>query len=57
MQIVNIKTAKAEFDDLFDRAEAGEEIIITRWRKPIARLVSELDKVDDNSRRVFLKPY
>jgi antitoxin (DNA-binding transcriptional repressor) of toxin-antitoxin stability system len=57
MEIVNIKRAKAEFDDLFDRAEAGEEIIIARWRKPIARLVSELDGVDDNSRSVFLKPY
>lgn len=36
---VNIDDAKERFIQLVDRAEAGEEIIITRRRHPAARLV------------------
>ncbi len=33
--------AKTRFGELLDRVIAGEEIIITRHEKPVARLISE----------------
>jgi len=36
---VNIYEAKAHFSALIDRAEGGEEIVIARAGKPVARLV------------------
>lgn len=33
--------AKAKFDELLDRVAGGEEIIITRHEKPVARLIPE----------------
>jgi prevent-host-death family protein len=36
---VNIDDAKARFSSLVDRAEAGEEIVIARRGRPVARLV------------------
>lgn len=35
---ISIAQAKAEFAALVSRAEAGEEIIVTRNGKPVARL-------------------
>ena len=35
--------AKARFSELLDRAEAGEEIVIRRHGKVVARLVQPLD--------------
>jgi prevent-host-death family protein len=35
---VGIKQARQELPNLIDRAEAGEEIVITRQRKPVAKL-------------------
>jgi prevent-host-death family protein len=40
MKQVGIKQARQELPDLIDRAEAGEEVIITRQGKPVAKLVS-----------------
>jgi prevent-host-death family protein len=37
---VGIKQARQELPDLIDRAEAGEEIIITRQGRPVAKLIS-----------------
>ena len=37
--IINMRPAKSELSDLVSRAEAGEEIIIARLDKPVARLV------------------
>jgi prevent-host-death family protein len=37
---VGIKQARQELPDLIDRAEAGEEIIITRQGRPVAKLVA-----------------
>jgi prevent-host-death family protein len=37
---VGIKQARQELPDLIDRAEAGEEIMITRQGKPVAKLVA-----------------
>jgi prevent-host-death family protein len=38
-KIVNIHAAKTQFSQLVDRAAAGEEIVIARAGKPVARLV------------------
>ncbi len=40
MQTVNIHEAKTQFSRIVERAEAGEEIVISRAGKPVARLVS-----------------
>lgn len=40
MQTVNIHEAKTQFSRLVDQAEAGEEIVIARAGKPVARLVA-----------------
>jgi len=40
MQTVNIHEAKTHFSRFVDQAEAGEEIVIARAGKPVARLVS-----------------
>lgn len=37
---VSIYTAKTQLSRLIDRAIAGEEVVITRHGKPVARLVS-----------------
>jgi prevent-host-death family protein len=36
---VGIKQARQELPDLIDRAEAGEEIVITRQGKAVAKLI------------------
>jgi len=38
-KIVNIHAAKTQFSRLVDRAAAGEEIVIARAGKPVARLM------------------
>lgn len=40
MKHVGIKQARQELPDLINRAEAGEEIIITRQGKPVTKLVA-----------------
>jgi len=40
MSIVNIHKAKTHLSRLLARVEAGEEIVIARRGKPVARLVS-----------------
>jgi len=40
MQTVNIHEAKTHLSRFVDRAAAGEEILIARAGKPVARLVS-----------------
>jgi len=40
MKQIGIKQARQELPDLIDRAEAGEEIVITRQGRPVARLVA-----------------
>ncbi len=39
MQTVNIHEAKTQFSRFVDQAEAGEEIVIARAGKPVARLM------------------
>jgi prevent-host-death family protein len=50
METVNIHQAKTHFSRLVERAEAGEEIIIARSGKPVARLVPIYQLTE---RRVF----
>lgn len=38
MTYVGITEAKARFPDLVAMVEAGDEVVITRWGKSIARL-------------------
>ena len=45
--------AKTHFGDLLDRVEKGEEIVITRHDRPVARLVPEgVQRLDDVRRAV-----
>jgi prevent-host-death family protein len=41
MSIVSAFEAKTRFGELLDRVVRGEEIVITRHEKPVARLVPE----------------
>ena len=40
MKYVGIRQAREQFSDLVDRAEAGEEFIISRQGKAVAKLVA-----------------
>jgi len=40
MSTVNIHEAKTQFSRIVEQVEAGEEIVIARAGKPVARLVS-----------------
>ncbi len=53
MQTVNIHEAKTHFSRFVDQAEAGEEIVIARAGKPVARLVS-LERVAKPLRKLGL---
>jgi len=39
MQVVNLHAAKTHFSRLVDQAAAGEEIVIAKAGKPVAKLV------------------
>lgn len=53
MQTVNIHEAKTQFSRFVDQAEAGEEIVIARAGKPVARLVA-LASPDSKPRKLGL---
>jgi prevent-host-death family protein len=40
MEPINVYQAKTKLSELIDRAAAGEEIVIARHGRPIARLVA-----------------
>ncbi len=52
MQQVQIAEAKAHLSALIERVETGEEIIIARRGKPVARLIPE-PKANRNAADVF----
>jgi prevent-host-death family protein len=52
MQQIQIAEAKAHLSALIERVEAGEEIIIARRGKPVARLIPE-PKSGRNAADVF----
>lgn len=39
MSAVNLAVAKARLSDLINKVEAGEEVVITRHGRPVARVV------------------
>jgi antitoxin (DNA-binding transcriptional repressor) of toxin-antitoxin stability system len=41
MRLMNLAEAKAQLSAVVDSVEAGEEIVITRRGKPVARIVAE----------------
>ena len=45
MLTVNVHEAKTHFSRLLSRVESGEEIIIAKAGKPVARLIPVLEKV------------
>jgi prevent-host-death family protein len=49
-EIINVHAAKTQLSKLLERAEAGEEIVIGRAGKPIAKLVPY---VAERPKRVF----
>jgi prevent-host-death family protein len=53
MKQVQASAAKAHLAELLDEVERGETIVITRHGKPIARLVPDEDKRDDQARRAM----
>ena len=39
MSTVNLATAKAQLSELINKVEAGEEVVITRHGRPVARVI------------------
>jgi prevent-host-death family protein len=40
MVTVTLTYAKAHLSELLDRVEAGEQVVITRHRKPVAKITA-----------------
>jgi prevent-host-death family protein len=55
MTIVGAFEAKNTLGALLDRVQRGEEIIITRHGKPVARLVPNSERIDRSQARVTLQ--
>ena len=56
MDAISFTEAKAHLSELFDRAEAGETIEVTRRGKPVGRIVPperKLQKIDVEALRAF----
>ncbi len=52
MRTVNVHAAKTHFSRLLDQAAAGEEIIIAKAGKPVAKLVPLTSPHDQRKRRL-----
>ena len=52
---ISVSDAKAQLTELVRRAEAGEEVILTRHGREAVRLVPEAVKTDAASRRRLLE--
>ncbi len=52
---ISVSDAKAQLTDLVRRAEAGDEIILTRHGHPVAQLVATKPAVDRAKRRAILE--
>jgi prevent-host-death family protein len=40
MVTVNLAQAKAHLSELLDKVEAGEEVVVTRYGRPVARILA-----------------
>lgn len=47
MLTASIAEAKKRLEELVEKAAGGEAIIITKWGKPIARIIPCNDNVND----------
>jgi prevent-host-death family protein len=52
---ISLTDAKAQLTELVRRAEAGEEIVLTRHGQPAARLTPIMAALDRKSRRAVLE--
>jgi len=55
MQTIPVHQAKDRFSSLLQAVEAGEEVVITRHGKKIARIVREADSQPSNVERERLR--
>lgn len=53
MTTMNIHEAKTHFSELVAAVERGEEVLISRRGKPVARLVSAADPEEKPKSRIF----
>ncbi len=51
---IPITEARARLSELVRRAEAGEEIVLTRHGKPVARIVPAAPPPDERARRALI---
>jgi prevent-host-death family protein len=51
MESIGLFEAKTHLSELINRAERGEEVVITRHNKPVARLVPIGRPLDDSAQR------
>lgn len=51
---ISVTEAKARLSELTRRAEAGEEIVLTRHGKPAARIVPAEPQPDERARRALI---
>ena len=57
MQTIPVHQAKDRFSALLQAVEAGEEVVITRHGKKIARIVREADALPSDSERERLRAF
>ena len=51
---ISVTAAKAQLTELVRRAEAGEEVVLTRHGRPAARLVPAAPPPDKRTRRALI---
>ncbi len=51
---ISVTDAKAQLTDLVRRAEAGDEVLLTRHGKPVARIVPVTAPPDERARRALI---
>ena len=51
---ISVTEAKAQLTELVRRAEAGDEIVLTRHGKPAARIVAVAPPPDERARRALI---
>jgi prevent-host-death family protein len=51
---IPVSDAKALLTDLVRRAESGEDIVLTRYGQPVARLVAMVERPSRDERRTLL---
>ncbi|MCJ2120767.1 type II toxin-antitoxin system prevent-host-death family antitoxin [Methylobacterium sp. J-001] len=52
---MSVSDANAQLTELVRRAEAGDEVILTRYGRPVVRLVAMASKPDRTARRALIE--